>query len=87
VRHAHKNLSPDVPIDIEVKVSPHRLEIRIWDRGATFDLEKKLQEIRQRGDTLEGSGRGLIILRKIADELSYTRTDDSRNCLLIVKYY
>ena len=30
---------------------------------------------------------GIKLIGKIADELSYTRTSDGRNCLLIVKYY
>ena len=34
-----------------------------------------------------GGGRGVIILHKIADRLSYTRQGDNRNCLLIVKNY
>ena len=87
VRHAHKNLSPDLPVDIEVNISLHQLEIRIWDQGPPFDLEGKIQELLQRGEHLGGSGRGILILRRIADRLSYIRTDDDRNCLLIVKYY
>lgn len=33
------------------------------------------------------SGIGIKLMGKIADELSYTRTSDGRNCLLMVKYY
>ena len=34
------------------------------------------------------SGRvGRKIIGKIADELSYTRTSDSRSCLFLIKYY
>ncbi|MEO8893751.1 MAG: anti-sigma regulatory factor, partial [Coleofasciculaceae cyanobacterium] len=32
-------------------------------------------------------GRGIAILQKIADKLSYTRTSDNRNCLLMVKTF
>jgi serine/threonine-protein kinase RsbW len=38
-------------------------------------------------DEQAGGGRGIAILQKIADHLSYKRTDDNRNCLLIVKCY
>jgi len=38
-------------------------------------------------DEIPSGGVGIKILGKIADELSYTRTSDERNCLLIVKYY
>ena len=38
-------------------------------------------------DEMPSGGVGIKIIGKIADELSYTRTSDSRNCLFIVKYY
>jgi len=87
VRHAHKNLSADVPIDIEVKIFPDSLEIRIWDHGPSFDLEQWLQSRGQQVNEQAGGGRGIAILQKIADKLSYRRTDDDRNCLLIRKSY
>lgn len=87
VRHAHKDLSPNVPIDIEVTLSANCLELRVWDRGPSFDLEQRLQNVDQTVDVTAGGGRGIAILQKIADKLSYTRTDDNRNCLLIMKCY
>jgi len=87
VRHAHKDLPPDVPIDIEVTLFPQALELRIWDRGPSFDLEQRLRNLERTVDEQAGGGRGIAILQKIADEISYTRTDDNRNCLLIVKKY
>lgn len=87
VRHAHKNLTPNVPIDIEVTLFPQALELRVWDQGPPFDLEGRIQELEKSVDDLAGGGRGIAILQKIADKLSYTRTDDNRNCLLIVKTY
>jgi serine/threonine-protein kinase RsbW len=38
-------------------------------------------------DEIPSGGVGLKIIGKIADQLSYTRTSDSRNSLLFVKYY
>jgi len=38
-------------------------------------------------DEIPSGGAGIKIMGKIADELSYTRTSDSRNSLFIVKYY
>lgn len=87
VRHAHKNLTPNVPIDIEVTLFAQALELRVWDQGPPFDLEKRVLEFEQTVDDQAGGGRGIAILQKIADKLSYTRTDDNRNCLLIVKTY
>lgn len=87
VRHAHKNLSSNVPIEVEVTIYVHSLEMRIWDLGPPFDLEHWLENHNKNLDREAGGGRGIAILHKIADKLSYTRTSDNRNCLLIVKSY
>ncbi len=87
VRHAHKDLSGDLSIDIEVTIAPQFLELRIWDWGPPFDLEGRLQNLEHQVDLKAGGGRGLAILQKISDQLSYTRTDDNRNCLLVAKSY
>jgi serine/threonine-protein kinase RsbW len=44
VRHAHKNLPVETPIQLEVTVFARRLELRIWDCGQAFDLNAKLTE-------------------------------------------
>ncbi len=87
VRHAHKDLSADVPIQIEVTLFSQLLEIRIWDQGPPFDLESQLRKLDRKVNEQAGGGRGIAILEKIADKLSYTHTSDNRNCLLIVKRY
>lgn len=87
VRHAHKDLSSDVSIDIDVTLSPQCLELRIWDQGPPFDFEQRLQKLGSKVDEHAEGGRGIAILQKIADKLSYTRTEDNRNCLVIVKHY
>jgi cellulose synthase (UDP-forming) len=38
-------------------------------------------------DEMAESGRGLSIMQQISDHVSYTRTTDNRNCLLIIKSY
>lgn len=86
VRHAHQQLSPEIPIEIQIVLHSESLEIRIWDRGKPFDLAAFLQN-HQHSTQLEGHGQGLPILQKIAAHLSYTRTEDDRNCLLIIKRF
>lgn len=86
VRHAHKNQPPEVPIDIEVAIFPQHLEMRIWDRGQPFDLEGLLKNMPPVEDSAEG-GRGVKLMQRIADIISYKPTGDRRNCLLMVKYY
>ena len=89
VRHAHQNLPPTTPIELELKIFPDSLEMRIWDQGQPFDLQTKLQEALDRhkdADPLAAEGgRGLIFMHQLMDELAYLRVDDERNCLLMRK--
>ena len=87
VRHAHKNLSSNVSIDIELTFFESSMEIRIWDYGPSFDLDAYIKNLSKRKNNMSGGGRGIPILQKIADRLSYFRTSDNRNCLLIVKHF
>lgn len=87
VRHAHHALPPNTPIDLEVQIFSCYLEMRIWDRGEPFNLLEKLQTLyQQSGNPLEKeSGRGLIFMHQLTDELWYTRMSDDRNCLVMRK--
>lgn len=87
VRHAHKNLPAETPIEFEVTLHKASLEIRIWDRGPSFNLQERLQNLSQEPDYHSGGGRGIVLMSKIADRLTYTRLKDNRNCLLIAKKY
>jgi serine/threonine-protein kinase RsbW len=87
VRHAHHDKPCDTPIEIEVSTRSQAIEIRIWDQGSGFDLEHSLSRMPSFVDVLAEGGRGLKIIEKAADVFSYTRTNDHRNCLLIVKNF
>ncbi|MBD0304374.1 MAG: ATP-binding protein, partial [Tolypothrix sp. T3-bin4] len=87
VRHAHKGLSPETPIDIEATIFTQSIEIRIWDYGSDFDFEGHLQQLPDEVDEMAEGGRGVGIMQRVTDYLSYTRTPDNRNCLLMIKSY
>lgn len=87
VRHAHKDISGDVFVEVEIKLTSFSLEMRIWDCGPFFDLKGFLQSSVNQDNRFAGHGQGLPILQKIAAQLSYERTDDERNCLLIIKNF
>lgn len=87
VRHAHRDLLTDTPIEIQLNILSDCLEIRIWDRGFSFDLEGTIRHLPDDVDREAGGGRGLKLMQKMADVLTYTRTSEQRNCLLFVKYY
>lgn len=87
VRHAHKDKSPDVPIDIEVSLLGEGIEIRIWDHGPPFDLDSFMSNLPPIVDVNAVGGRGVKLMQDMTDELSYARTADNRNCLLLSKHY
>jgi serine/threonine-protein kinase RsbW len=83
VRHAHHALPPETTIDIGLTLWVDRIEIRIWDWGKPFDPDS-LKE--PEPGTLQVGGYGWFLLRRLADQVTYERHANSRNCLLIVKY-
>ena len=86
VRHAHQSKPEYGFIDLEVQIFDDRLEIRIWDQGAPFDLHEHLQKMPPLNSDKDSS-RGLRLMGKIGDVLDYTREPDGRNCLLLVRKY
>lgn len=87
VRHAHHHCSEEVPIEVQMTLTPQSLLIQIWDYGSPFDLDHYLQTLKGQDNRFAGHGQGIPILQKIAAELTYTRQEDNRNCLLIVKKF
>ena len=85
VRHAHKHLSKDIPVKIEIFIAEPKIEIRICDFGAAFNLEEFVARKTKRTNAWLASGRGIPILLKVADRLTYFRTEQEQNCLSIVK--
>jgi len=45
VRHAHKNLPVETPVQLEITIFNGRWELKIWDCGPRFDFDAKLKEI------------------------------------------
>jgi serine/threonine-protein kinase RsbW len=95
VRHAHRHLSTETPVDLEVQISADFLQIRIWDQGAFFDLEAALDKFNQ--ETSDSAFNpldheyqwGCIFFLKLRKEygwtISYFPEIDHRNCLLLHK--
>jgi serine/threonine-protein kinase RsbW len=81
VRHAHNGLPPDTPIEIQITLAAQQIEIRIWDFGQPFD--PTLIEEPAPGTLREG-GYGWFLLRRLADQVTYSH-QGNRNCLLIIK--
>ncbi|TVU54846.1 MAG: ATP-binding protein [Arthrospira sp. PLM2.Bin9] len=89
VRHAHHGLSKATPIDIQVDILSNYIEIKLWDVGQPFDFHKKLHLIlNEKIAPLEKEqGRGLILMSKLTDELTYCRLENHRNCLTMRRHW
>lgn len=87
VRHAHVGQPAETPIEIEVMFKERAIELRIWDYGAGFDLEHRLDGAAELSNQDAAGGRGLQILQQSADFLHYGAVDAERNCLLLIKHY
>ena len=87
IDHAHKSLPETTPIELELKIFTHKLEIRILDQGGPFNFKHRLHWILRAGliPVENTNGRGLFLMYKLMDEVYYTRLEDQRNCLLLIK--
>ena len=87
VRHAHQHLPPSTPIEIQIDLYPHYLEMSIWDSGEPFDIFKYLQSVNpSQSQSLEKEeGRGLWLIYQLMDELEQKHVNQGRNCLIMRK--
>ena len=82
IKHAHGN-RPHDQIKVVFSLFPRRLKIDIYDWGEGFDLtavpDPDLEEPHE-------GGYGLMIIKKLMDEVSYHRDPARGNQLHLVKY-
>jgi serine/threonine-protein kinase RsbW len=85
VRHAHQSLPPQTLIEIDLNFYPNHVEMQIWDCGPPFSLMEHIDRSCKSITDRSVSGRGLMLLQKIANEIEYRRVDATRNCLSLIK--
>ncbi len=95
VRHAHQPLSPETPVDIQVNLLPHLLEINLWDYGQPYDFAAALRRLDAltldpnfnplERQTQWGSIMLLNLQKTFGWTVQYRRGSDERNCLHIQK--
>jgi cellulose synthase (UDP-forming) len=85
LEHAHRDLPPETPIQLQVTLLSQAIQLQVWDQGLKFDLETYLHNTQEIDLEAEG-GRGLLIVRQVADYYSYVRRAD-RNCFTLIKQY
>ena len=87
VSHAHRGLSDNLAVALELSILSQSIVFKIWDYGTEFDLEARRLRLPDAIDPEAESGRGIFLLKELCDYFSYTRLPDGRNCLLVIKAY
>lgn len=86
VRHAHRDMPSQTPINLETNLNENLIEIKVFDFGAGFDLSAKLAKLDE-VDVNALGGRGLNLISQMMDVFTYDKISDGRNCMKIIKYY
>jgi sigma-B regulation protein RsbU (phosphoserine phosphatase) len=76
IEHAYRN-APDKPVRIEARLSPDRIEFRLYDWGRSFDPAAVPPPA---FDGSKDHGFGIYIIDQAVDEVEYTREEKGRNC-------
>jgi serine/threonine-protein kinase RsbW len=89
VKYAHAELAASTPILLDLLLESHHVEVRIWDKGEPFDLSTHLQaelgEIDVEQSLHQDGHRGLLLMKRLSDDLFYETIHDHRNCLVMRK--
>lgn len=72
IEHGYRESSTG-PVIVEVELREDRAVIKIRDRGRFFDFEKAGHSLPE--DQFAEGGRGIYIIRNIADRVRYTRDE------------
>lgn len=85
IKHANAD-DPDKQVNIHITVSDNELLIKVFDQGQGFDLNSIPEPVFDDYSQLEGSGRGIYIMRALMDSVVYKKTDGG-NVLEMTKHF
>ena len=75
IKHANAD-DPDKQVSIRISMSDNDLLIKVFDQGQGFDLNSVPDPVFDDYEQLEGSGRGIYIMRTLMDSVVYHKTAD-----------
>jgi sigma-B regulation protein RsbU (phosphoserine phosphatase) len=82
MQHAHQG-RPDIPVQILAEAYDDRVELRVFDTGVGFNLDKVAPP---RTDGSQESGYGVFLMKKLVDDVDYRRDELGRNYYWLVKW-
>jgi serine/threonine-protein kinase RsbW len=74
-------LDENVTIEVHVEIGDGRIEVVVIDRGNGFDF----RNWQPSDDLMRERGRGILIMREFTDELEFSRREDGRFQVRLVK--
>jgi len=81
IKYGNKN-QKDLPVKVSLTKNPSSIEITVKDQGKGFD-HKNLPDPTTDENIIKTSGRGLFLIRKLMDKVSYL---DNGSRIKMVKY-
>ncbi|MFM7423984.1 MAG: ATP-binding protein [Elainella sp.] len=87
LEHAHRGMPAETPILIKLAIYRQAIQIQVWDHGPALDLLGQLQCLPDQVAVTAERGRGLLLLRRTMDDLTYFRSPDDCNCLMMTRLF
>lgn len=72
IKHANAD-DPDKQVDVRITITDNELIIQVFDQGQGFDLSSVHDPDFDDLEHLEGSGRGVFIMRSLMDSVVYRK--------------
>lgn len=80
--HGHGR-DPSRPVDMEFRLLPGELEIRVRDSGPGFDLNSVNGDMTSPEHLYDSHGRGIFIMRRCMDRVDFEFSPRGTLCLLV----
>ncbi len=70
--HGHQNLQPNIPIQVQYKISPGEIQIAIEDQGPGF-IPESLPDPTLLENLSKPSGRGVMLMKAYMSEVTFNK--------------
>ncbi|MBI5709670.1 MAG: ATP-binding protein [Candidatus Eisenbacteria bacterium] len=82
IQHGHGR-DASKPVDVTFAIFPDRLEVRVHDTGAGFDLARVNGDVTAPDHLLDARGRGIFIMRSCMDAVEFEFSSAGTTCRLV----
>ncbi len=82
IQHGSRG-DPSKEVEIEFKLLPDRLEVRVTDQGPGFDPGQVKGDVTAPEHLLDARGRGIFIMKSCCDDVGYEFGGAGTTCFLV----